>query len=72
MYKMTEGLVQLKMEEEAASFLRAMADNWILTIEAIVSSELESTLGVLCFAKLPLVMENTDSRAGLTQIPILS
>lgn len=69
---MKEGLVQLKTEEEAASFLRAMAENWTLTTEAIVSSELGSTLGVLCFAKLPLVMENTDSRTGLTRVLILS
>lgn len=68
---MKEGLVQLKMEEKAASFLRAMAENWTLTTEAIVSAELGSTLGVLCFAKLPLAMENTDSRTGLTRVSIL-
>lgn len=69
---MKEGPAQLKTKEEVASFLRAMADNWILTTEAILSSELGSTLGVLCFAKLPLAMENTDSRPGLTQVPVLS
>lgn len=64
--------MQLKTEEEEASLLRAMADNWILATEPIVSSQLGPTLGVLCFAKLPSVMENTDSRTGLTRVPILS
>lgn len=64
--------MRLKTEEEEASLLRAMADNWILATEPILSSQLGSTLGVLCFAKLPLVIENTDSRTGLARVPILS
>lgn len=68
---MKEDITWLKMEE-AASFLKAMVENWILTPAVTLSSELGSTLSVLfCQAALGHREYGQQGRAHLSSNPVM-